>query len=139
MALRFTGDMNAINKRFTDAQNDMVNKVLRILRYVGEMAINEARIAGSYQDYTGNLRSSVGYSIIINGRITEESYQGEAEGVAKGKAAAREVASTQPDVALVIVAGMKYASQVESRGRNVLTSAEQLAKTAVPNLVRQLR
>lgn len=139
MALKFIGNNNEINRRFIEAQNEITNKVLRILRYVGEMAINEARIAGSYRDYTGNLRSSVGYSIIINGRIAEESYQGEPEGVAKGKAVAREVSSTQPDVALVVVAGMKYASQVESRGRNVLTSAEQLAKTAVPNLVRQLR
>ena len=131
--------MNAINQRFTEAQNEITNKVLRILRYVGEMAINEARVAGSYNDITGNLRSSVGYSIIINGRITEENYQGQSEGVIKGKNLARELATQQPDVALVVVAGMKYASQVESRGRNVLTSAEQLAKTAVPNLVRQLR
>lgn len=139
MALRFTGNMNAINQRFIDAQNEITDKVLRILRYVGEMAINEARAAGSYRDVTGNLRSSVGYSIIINGRIAEENYSGNPEGITKGKTLAQQLASQQPDVALVVVAGMKYASQVESRGRNVLTSAEQLAKTAVPNLVRQLR
>ncbi|AZA49756.1 hypothetical protein EG346_16905 [Chryseobacterium carnipullorum] len=139
MAVRFIGNMNAINQRFVEAQNEITNKVLRILRYVGEMAINEARAAGSYKDVTGNLRSSVGYSIIIEGKIVEENYSGHAEGVSKGKAKARELASQQVEIALVVVAGMKYASQVESRGRNVLTSAEQLAKTMVPNLVRQLR
>lgn len=139
MALKFKGNMTEINKRFVEAQKEITQKYIRILKYCGEAAINEARAAGSYRDYTGNLRSSVGYSIIIEGKIVEENYSGHAEGVSKGKAKARELASQQVEIALVVVAGMKYASQVESRGRNVLTSAEQLAKTMVPNLVRQLR
>ena len=32
-------------------------KIVRILRIVGEKCINEAREHGSYQDQTGNLRS----------------------------------------------------------------------------------
>lgn len=139
MALRFIGNMSAINQRFTDAQKEITEKMLRVLRYVAEMAINEARANGSYRDVTGNLRSSVGYSIIINGQIKEENYTGNADGIGKGKSIARELASQQPEIALVIVAGMKYASQVESRGRNVLTSAEQMAKVMVPNLLKQLR
>lgn len=139
MALRFTGNMNAINQRFVDAQKEIEEKFIRVLRYCGEAVINEARTNGSYRDVTGNLRASKGYAIILNGRIVEENFTGAAEGVSKGKSLAQQIASGQPDIALVVVAGMKYASQVESRGRNVLTSAEQLAKTMIPNLLKQLK
>jgi hypothetical protein len=139
MALRFIGNNNAINQRFEEAQEQVKNNMIRVLRYVAELAINEARANGSYRDVTGNLRSSVGYAIIIDGKILDQNFTGANEGVSKGKSLARELASQQPEIALVIVAGMKYASQVESRGRNVLTSAEQLAKTMLPNLLRQLR
>ena len=122
-----------------EAQNEIEDKVTRILRYCAEEAINEARIAGSYKDVTGNLRASVGYAIILNGRIVEENFTGANEGVSKGKSLAQTLAAQQPEIALVVVAGMKYASQVESRGRNVLTTAEQLAKTMVPNLLKQLK
>ncbi|WP_228409804.1 hypothetical protein [Chryseobacterium sp. T16E-39] len=131
--------MNEINQRFVQAHEDINSKMLRVLRYVAELAINEARANGSYRDVTGNLRASVGYSIIIDGKIEYENYSGNSVGVGKGKSLARELASQQPEIALVIVAGMKYASQVESRGRNVLTSAEQMAKAMVPNLLKQLR
>lgn len=139
MALRFTGDQNAINKKFMDAQNDVNLKFIRVLRYCAEAAINEARTNGSYRDVTANLRASVGYSLILDGKIVEENYAGNSEGVSKGKSLARELLGQQPEIAIVIVAGMSYAAQVESRGKNVLTSAEQLAKVMVPNLLKQLK
>jgi len=139
MALRFTGNSSEIEKRFKDAQKEITGKVIRILRYCAESAINEARTNATYKDITGNLRASTGYVIIIDGNIVEENFTGEGEGITTGKSLAREIISQQPSIALVVVAGMKYASHVESKGRNVLTSAEQLAKTLVPNLLRQLR
>lgn len=139
MALRFKGDMNAINKRFLEAQKEIEDKAIRILRYCAEAVINEARTNGSYRDVTGNLRASKGYAIILNGRIVEENFTGAADGVSKGKSLAQTLVAQQPTIALVVVAGMKYASQVESRGKNVLTSAEQMAKTMVPNLLKQLK
>lgn len=139
MALRFMGNNNQINQRFVAAQAEITEKYIRILRYAGEMAVNEARTAGSYQDRTGNLRASKGYAIILNGRIVEDTFIGSSEGVTKGKALAQDLARQQTEIALVVVAGMKYGSYVESRGYNVLTSAEQLANSVVPNLIRQLR
>lgn len=139
MALRFKGNTQAINQRFIDARNEINQKYIRILRYCGEMAVNEARTNGSYKDQTGNLRSSKGYAIIIDGKIVDESFTGTNEGMKTGKNLIKEVLAQQPEIALVVVAGMKYASHVESRGYNVLTSAEQMAKTVVPNLLKQLR
>lgn len=139
MGLTFKGNTSAINKRFIDAQKEIEEKALRILRYCAEAAINEARTAGSYRDVTGNLRASKGYAIILNGRIVEENFTGASVGISNGKSLAQTLVSQQPAIALVVVAGMKYASQVESRGKNVLTSAEQMAKTMVPNLLKQLK
>lgn len=139
MALRFTGKSSEIEKRFREAQKEITGKVIRILRYCAESVINEARTNATYKDVTGNLRSSTGYVIIIDGNIVEENFTGEGEGANTGKSVAREIMAQQPSIALVVVAGMKYASHVESKGRNVLTSAEQLANVLVPNLLRQLR
>ena len=36
--------------------------------YVGERCVTEARKAGEYNDITGNLRSSIGYVVLVNGR-----------------------------------------------------------------------
>lgn len=132
---------SAIQNAFREAEKQMIEKVIRVLRYCGEMAVNEAKTSGAYQDQTGNLRSSLGYVVVINGKIQEENFsiQIGQDGASEGKNLAYELARQTPDVALIVVAGMKYASYVESRGINVLTSAEQMAKTLVPNLLKQLR
>ena len=39
------------------------------LSYVGERCLNEARSTNSYKDQTGNLRSSIGYVIVKDGKI----------------------------------------------------------------------
>lgn len=139
MGVKLNLNQSAINAKMKDAEEAILQKFLRVLRYCGEMAVNEARTSGNYQDQTGNLRSSIGYVIAINGKIIEDNFEGSAEGQNVGKKIAREIARSIPDIALIVVAGMKYASHVESKGRNVLTSAEQLANNIVPNLLKQLR
>ena len=42
--------------------------IIRNLRYLGEKCINEARDSGSYSDRTGNLRASIGYVLVSNGK-----------------------------------------------------------------------
>lgn len=139
-------NVNDINKVFKIADERMINAVLRVLRYVGEKAINEARLNGSYKDQTGNLRNSIGYVIVVNGKVIDENFTyssrgsaSEEDGLKIGRSLALEIASQQTDIALVVVAGMKYALYVESTGLNVLSSAEQLAKIQVPNLLKQLK
>lgn len=138
--------MSDINKVFQSADDMMVNSVIRVLRYVGEKAVNEARLNGAYQDQTANLRNSIGYVIVFNGKVIDENFtyssrgtnSTEEDGLKVGRKLALEIASQQKDIALIVVAGMKYALYVESMGINVLTSAEQLAKIQVPNLLKQL-
>ena len=118
-------------------------KIVRILRFVGEKCINEAREYGSYQDRTGNLRSSIGYVVLKDGKSIEKGgfqlTKSGGNGQKEGEAFINKVISQySKGFVLVVVAGMKYASYVEARNYNVLTSAELLAEKEVPKLLKAL-
>lgn len=116
------------------------------LMYVGEACIREARLAGQYKDRTGNLRSSIGYAVTVNGiiqtqKIVQETNTGDKESGKGGSEASKYLqtkATGQRGLALTVVAGMNYAACVEHKGYNVLTSAELLADQLVPQLLRKL-
>ena len=108
---------------------------VRALSYLGELCVIEARNRPqeiSWYDRSGNLRSSIGYAIIHNGKILEYSdftqvRQGN-EGVRKGKAL------------IVVVAGMNYAEFVEAmENKNVLASAELFARKELPGMMSKLK
>jgi len=117
--------------------------IINALDYVGIECINKARDGGAYHDVTGNLRSSIGYIIVNEGVIVSESSfeqikEGSA-GVTEGRAFIQELVAKFPHgIVLIVVAGMKYASYVEAMNKDVLTSAELLAKKRVPALLKQL-
>lgn len=146
MALRSNMNINAINKEIERATKKMQKDIIRVLRFVGEKAVNEARMNKTYQDRTANLRNSTGYVIVFNNQVVHEDFSLTAsgnepsseDGVQIGREFALQLANNYPDIALIVVAGMNYAAYVESRGYNVLTSAEQLAKVQVPLLLKQL-
>lgn len=132
-----------IERMLKDKIEKYQEKIVRVLRYVGEKCINEAREYGSYQDRTGNLRSSIGYIVLKDGKpiekggfkITKSGNNGQKE----GEMFINKVTSQYPKgFVLVVVAGMKYASYVEARNYNVLTSAELLAEREVPKLLKAL-
>ena len=147
MGLNALFSMSEINNVFNKALDVHTNQILRVLRFVGEKAVNEARASGSYKDRTANLRNSVGYVIIVNGKIVDENFSISATGsepstenpIKYGRDLAHEIASQYNEIALIVVSGMKYGAYVEARGYNVLTSAEQLANVQVPMLLKQLR
>lgn len=114
------------------------------LQYVGEQAVNEVRLKGSYTDRTGNLRSSTGYVVVDNGKIvSSSSFEAVTvnggtgtEGAQKGRAFAEELASRYSSgLVLIVVAGMHYAKYVQRRGYDVLISGQILAE----NLIQQLK
>lgn len=117
---------------------------INALNYVGLQCVTEARKNGRYTDQTGNLRSSIGYAILEDGKPVKKgtfnkvkATAGEAQG--QGEALITRLASTyNRGLVLVVVAGMDYAAYVEARGYNVLNSAETLAKTLVPQMLKQL-
>lgn len=104
------------------------------LHHVGEQAVKYAREipdpdngGNGFKDHTGNLRSSIGYAIYYNGRQIESAYGDKPEGASQGQKLADQAAKGTRGYALVVTAGMYYAVYVESKGRDVLTSAEQKA------------
>jgi hypothetical protein len=124
-----------INK---DAVREVAERKLRAacvakLQYIGLQCVREARLKGSYVDQTGNLRSSTGFVISDGGNIVVENgfeqVKNGTDGTLTGRALAHSLATKYGnDLVLIIVAGMNYAVHVQNRGRDVLVSAEVLAR-----------
>lgn len=134
----------SVIRRATNAKLATVKQgIFATLVEVGEQCIKKARDAGSYKDQTGNLRSSIGYTILNNGAvyrsaIAQKTKNGD-EGIAAANALLPELQSKyKKGIVLVVSAGMHYAVYVESRGLDVLTSAELLAERLVKELLDDL-
>lgn len=132
-----------------------LDKILRAfiatLAYLGEMCVNEARNSGSYSDQTGNLRSSIGYVIVHDGKIVKEDFKRIKKitkskkpldgytGMDSGLSLAHTLATKINGIGLIVVAGMNYAVYVEAMEFNVLTTAEALCKSKFKPMMKQLQ
>lgn len=121
-----------------------LHATLRVLQYTGERCVNEARRSQAYKDRTGNLRSSVGYVIAIDGKIVDQSgfdvVKKGKKGGKIGRSTAKAAVRQYPEgIVLVVVAGMNYAAHVAATGRDVIDSAELLAERLVPRMLAKLK
>lgn len=124
----FKGNIDAAFNRFLAAiDEEIIDRLCRI----GEEVVTYAKQIPperGFTDRTGNLRSSIGYVICKDGQpinLAFEAVKGGHEGVHTGQRLAMEIAGKHPEgYTLIVVAGMNYAAYVESKGRDVLTSAE---------------
>ncbi|WP_284464899.1 hypothetical protein [Chryseobacterium sp.] len=150
MGIRPNFDMGVVNSFINNVLDEKVHNLIRIMKIVGEDAVNEARSYAKdndWKDVTGNLRSSIGYVIALNGNVIIEDFdltvqgpqQSNIDGNKKGYDLAIDLAKALPEMSLVVVAGMNYAVTVESRGRNVLTSAELKAKLKLNQFLNSIR
>jgi hypothetical protein len=133
-----------VQKRF-DAFLDQVQKQqIKRLQMLGEMCVTHARSISKeqgFEDQTGNLRSSIGYMVFVDGVAVHSFYNqvgGGSEGIKTGEKLAKEVGENQKGVCLVVTAGMNYALYLEAKGRDVLTSAEHLAERELPKMLDKL-
>lgn len=118
--------------------------VIYNLQAIGQKCVDEARMKGSYKDQTGNLRSSTGYVLVVDGEIVSESafdvVKDGQTGSDEGKAFAESLVKDYPTgIALVVVAGKNYAQYVAARGYDVLDSAELLGEQLVQKMVEDLQ
>lgn len=60
-------DMRKLKAGLRGKLDDTINMMAYQLSYIGEQAVKIAREKGSYGDVTGNLRSSIGYVVLLNG------------------------------------------------------------------------
>lgn len=143
MSIKQTTPQSEIN-RYIDERLERIKKaIIYNLRYIGEACVNAARDSGSYTDRTGNLRSSVGYVIVCDGKIMESSdfdvVKEGGKGTKEGARFAKELARQFPEgIVLIVVAGMNYAAYVSARGYDVIDSAELLADKLVPQMLHRL-
>lgn len=113
--------------------------MVKHLQVIGEACLNNARTNHKYKVQTGNLTSSLGYCILVDGNIVhagQPSGKGK-EGETMGKDFLQEMAATMPQqgIVFVMVAGMPYAKYVEAMGLDVLDSSEAMAKKKIAELV----
>lgn len=127
---------------------DAIAEAITGLAAIGEHAVSIARDHGSYNDVTGNLRSSIGYVILSDGEpvIQGESRQysgpkGDGEdGVKVAAELLEQLRSEYPEgLVLIVCAGMEYASYVEDiHGLDVLTSAQLDTEQQAAEMVKEL-
>lgn len=131
-----------LTPRFTDKDikyyiqskiEELEEDIVRVLKTVGVRAVNIARQNGSYQDRTSNLRNSIGYMVLKNGEVVDSLFNN-----SFGEEYALEIASNTKGFSLIVVAGMNYASYVESRGYDVLASSQLESEVILENLLKQL-
>lgn len=143
MSIKLVTPKSKIDAYIEHYRDNAKQAIINTFSYVGESCIREARENGSYMDQTGNLRSSIGYAVVVDGQIVQTKISAQVMNGVDGKGAATaflsRLSSEYPSgIYLIVVAGMNYASYVEERGKNVLTSAELLAERLVPQLLEQI-
>jgi len=139
MSLKKITPDSVFNEYTDDLFKTLVQRTIKAFTYVGELCVKEARIGGNYQDRTGNLRSSIGYTVLFNGSTYSESGFANTVGGSTGKKIISSLKkSYSKGVVLIVSAGMNYAAYVEARNYNVITSAELLAEKLVPKILSQL-
>lgn len=116
---------------------DYLKRVVKVtqneLMQVGLQFVRDARLKAppySFNDDTGNLRSSIGFIILYDGQLVHSDFtqspQGtdKATGVATGTEYAEKLGlDYSKGWAIITVAGMDYAGYVEALGYDVITGS----------------
>ena len=124
------------------------NEITKCLVKLGDECIAKIRDRSkeeSWIDRTGNLRSSIGYAVYDYGiKQIESAFQivrNGNEGSSEGKKMISQLGSEYSNAyALVVVAGMNYASYVEAlENKDVLASTELWAKSIVDSRLKRAK
>lgn len=147
MAVKCNTSTKAIRELTIKAAEILNEELSKGLAYLGEACVKRIRDDKSnWTDWSGNLRSSIGYAVCNYGRtlikskfesVTGTTGDGTA-GSQAGKDYIEQLASQYTDVyVLVVVAGMDYAEYLELvHGRDVLQGTEVWAKTEVDKVLK---
>lgn len=140
-------DVRKLRQDLQQKLKDITDFLIMRMQQIGEECITIARTEGSYNDITGNLRSSIGYIILNDGKVVGQSkskqYQGSKgngdKGVEEGEKFLASIQSKFPwGIVLIVCAGMNYAAYVEGiHHKVVLSTAELKAKELFNQLLGQ--
>lgn len=155
MGIRMTTSASALDAFLQRAARKIQENVLKALSKLGDESVVRIRNRSSKEswiDHTGNLRSSIGFAVYEQGSKYMESAFSQVlsgtDGSVKGKKMINDLAKEYSRVyALVVVAGMEYAGEVEAlESKDVLASTkiwatsivEQRVKTAIDSAVNEI-
>jgi hypothetical protein len=142
MAIKMKFTSETFRKAGAEMMARIETAIIRRLAYAGEQCVNFARSLPpdvGFGDVTGNLRNSIGYMILKDGKNIADSFEGGGQGASSGQSVAAEIGRKYTNgFALVVVAGMDYAVYVEAMGRDVLTGATRLAESTLPASLKEL-
>lgn len=117
--MRFKGDISGLNSLLEGIDDEYY----AILSEIGREATRNAKMTGTYQNQTNNLRNANGGCVVRNGRIIDMWV--ETDGLhpeAVEKTENLLIYSEKPKDGLYLANGMEYASFVESKGFEVILS-----------------
>ncbi|MBC7948657.1 MAG: hypothetical protein H7Y42_12290 [Chitinophagaceae bacterium] len=132
-----------ISKMLADRVKLIESAIILSLQRVGEEFVRDCRERGSYQDRTGNLRSSTGYVILQNGQQIfgsgfDQIKEGK-DGATAGKKLIEGLKTQFPTgFVLIGVAGMNYAAFVETKGLDVITGSSITAMESLKKALARL-
>jgi hypothetical protein len=140
---RFTA--KEINRDLQNYFDHIHHGIVSIMERVGEEFARDAKDGvnisgafpkGDYTDQTANLRSSIGYAIVYDGAIIATSLP--VLDTDTGKIVNEVLTNSVPmKWVLVGFAAMEYASYLESKGYNVITSQSTVAMVDLESRVRK--
>jgi hypothetical protein len=146
MGIRPTFSNQDVRHMFNIKLARIEDAIISRLRFIGETFVINARENGTYNDITGNLRSSIGYIVLNNGKVVVENFErsnrgsDKSTGVSKGRSHALSVKKRfSKGYVLICVAGMQYAAAVESRGKDVITASSITAKNDMQRAINSLK
>lgn len=107
---------------------------------LGEEFVAEARQTNTYKDRTGNLRGSIGYTLLKNGKSVFGNFDGDEISLKNSKKLIRKLSKEyKKGYVLIVVAGMNYAAAVESKGYDVITGSSQLTEVLLEKYIARLK
>lgn len=138
MALKSNFDSGRVQRETQVQAETLYKTILDSFIRAGEEFVTNAReqmsdhAMGQYEDVTANLRNSISYSVFYNGELVIGKAPGTFTGKKnEGKLGTSEIASINESAIkdlikpkgfqLIGIAGMNYASHVESKGYNVIS------------------
>lgn len=136
-----TTDYKAVNRALLKRKEELERILIKRFTMTGEDCVKIARESGNYRDWSGNLRSSIGFVVLKDGQpVAEgqpEQFSGPKGNGEQGPAAAKALlthlqAKFPTGIVLIVCAGMNYAAFVENLShKDVLTTAELLMESRI--------
>ena len=134
--------LGRVLQKLSTFSDQVRQRQMEVLSFLGERFVNRARENANFNDQTGNLRSSIGYSIFDGSKIVERKVNtGNAELSAAANKTINELRLEETDIGslvLVVFAGMEYAAAVEAKGLDVISGSVPAIEDELRELIEDL-